>query len=309
MNLDKFSPDVIALIANFLDVPSLYELGHTSVIFSKYFPYTKNIEHKFLFMDQEMIEEYPSMIIPTNIACWCNVELSCHEPAMCVMKFLNITQNHVSSITVNLSDRFDINELNTMNKVSAIKWDVNARSVDYRRYLEAICSPPDLKQLTIKVSGIMAGNEHSFNIDSIKEILNEKKIKLILKFDLLLPMSTDVVFASFPQITNNIDNVSIMFTPGDGKQYKLGRKMMFMNNKSLEIHGLTISGPTRMRFKNVNRVHFTNIKSDNGIERADYAPVDQPSILLIDRYDRLMRKLDGHNIWFYIDVSRWYRSY
>ena len=155
----------------------------------------------------------------------------------------------------------------------------------------------------------MEGNEHSFNIDSIKETLNEKKIKLILKFDLMLPMSTDVVFASFPRITNNIDNVSIMFTPGSGKQYKLGRKMTFTNNKSLEIHGLTISGPTRMRFKNVDRVHFTNIKSGESIDRADYAPVDQPSILLIDRYDRLMRKLDGHNIWFYIDVSRWYRSY
>jgi hypothetical protein len=179
----------------------------------------------------------------------------CRNPHRYVRTLLRAMHGDVRSILLRLSDKFSVKRLDNLTHVIAIEWTITNKDFNYKKCLDRVCLPPNLKMLTLNVAGMEYGDEDWFDIDSIKEIVNAKGIQVIIK----LPFPSTL----FTKWTNNIDNVTILMDNTDpdlDRYYQSNRKMTFLNNKTLTINGILIDNFVAMDFKNVDKVSFVNFK-------------------------------------------------
>jgi hypothetical protein len=271
--------DIIVKIADHFNRKDTINMSRTCKMTRNHlFPMVKKFDSDFnLTLNEEFINRHPLMIIPSCIAYRCCFVIICKNPADCVKKLLAATHGKSGSITLKILDRFDITNMSLMRQVQRIVWFDDVPVTEYQKYLHAICTPPDLLHLEINSTKTGPHDVESFNIDSIKPIVNSRGIRMILRF--LFP------FASFPRITNNIDYVEILMGTRE-EIYVQPERLSFINNKRLSIIGMLVMSDTiNMEFENVEVVIFDNIMLGHRFRSFNYHRFNNPvSMKLRHRY-------------------------
>jgi hypothetical protein len=208
--------------------------------------------------------------------------VECKNPHKCVETLLRVTHVNLVSISLRLSNRFNIKRLGHLSHVRAIEWTINNPLINHKKYLDHICLPPNLKTLTINNAGIHYTDEHCIDIDSIKEIVNARGIHVIIK----LPFPS----TEFTQMTDGIDHVTIVMEKIDSSwshYYTSDREITFTNNKTLTVDGILIDGSIEMNFKNVGRVKFINFRGTSIHRNGFRTTIDNPRRLMFDDFEGL----------------------
>jgi hypothetical protein len=223
-------------------------------------------------MSAELIEElnkHPSLAeILSSIAENCNFVITCNIPLKTIKQLLTVTHEKCKSILVNLTEDSYVSGLGTTLCMYIPEWIIDISTTDYKKCLREICSKSGLQKLTINIVGMKEGEEHSFDIDSIKQIININEIHFTIKFQ--FPLS------AFSHITNNIDRVTIVMGPNPGKHYKPCHTMSFTNNERLIIDGFYIKWFTTLNFSNVYTLMLENTRRE-GLTINDYRVITYPS--------------------------------
>jgi hypothetical protein len=237
-------------------------------------------------LTEEFINEHSSSIIPSRVAAHCHFVITCNNPSDCVKKLLVITGGKSNSITVILVGDFVAEGMAHVCRVSNIKWTVDVTKTNYTQYLESICAPRGLLRIDIDVVGIRPGEEHLFDIDTIKQTINDKEIYISIKFPF--------PFASFARITNNIDRVSIEMGDKDVEGYTL-KVLSFVNNDVLTIKGLRlVNNIITVDFTNVDCVMFDNVKLNEHHSAYSCHYIDYPVRIVFENLYGI-REIVRHN--------------
>jgi hypothetical protein len=203
---------------------------------------------------------------------------------------MKITDRSAGSVSMILSDDFNDEDFDKMNKVFAIGWTFDVIQFDYEQLLPALCCPPNLKELVLDIRGLRRFGEYFLEIDEIKEVLNKKGIHLTVIFEF--------VSTSFPCITNDINHVTIKMGDHEldddvAELNPLYAKIELSNNRLLEIKGMIVYDYIIMDFVNVDQVKFERVRYDVNEWGINYQTVDRPIQMMISQDDGLEGHYDG----------------
>jgi hypothetical protein len=294
MDLSSLPADIIEVISRYLDNDAIVNLTRTCIAL-RYNIATIPIGIKTftITLSEKQINRYPWLVAPPNIASNCDFVIICRKPYKCVEKLLSLTNGDAGSISLKIYGDFDIHRLGLAHRIDKIEWDVNIKRISYRHYLTYICSPPNLKELTINVTGIAEREGYLVNIDRIKETINTKKIHLTIGFQLSM--------FDFSHITNDIDYITIMLDSSVVGRGEYSQQILLKHNKLLTIDGITIYNHRHITvdFEDIHQVKFTRVCA-----QTNYIIVNRPIWLIVPRIGTIAGQYDGNDmVILYVPVA------